>query len=52
MLADELEIFFTLFFTFEACVKILSSGLIFDNGCYLRDAWNWLDFTVVVTALL
>ena len=52
MMADELEIWFTLFFTFEASVKILSLGFIFDKGCYLRDAWNWLDFAVVVTALL
>lgn len=22
------------------------------EGCYLRDAWNWLDFIVVITALL
>lgn len=27
-------------------------GLIMDENCYLRDGWNWLDFTVVVTALL
>ena len=51
-MANEAETFFTMFFTFEASVKILSQGLIFDKGCYLRDGWNWLDFTVVVTALL
>lgn len=27
-------------------------GLFAKNGCYLRDMWNWLDFTVVITALL
>jgi hypothetical protein len=51
-IVDESEIVFTLFFTFECGVKILSLGLIVNNGCYLRDGWNWLDFTVVVTALL
>ena len=46
------EILFTLFFTFECCVKILAMGIIVANESYLRDGWNWLDFTVVVTALL
>ena len=26
-------------------------GLIFEEGSYLRDGWNWLDFVVVVTGL-
>uniref|UniRef100_A0A7S3IWC4 Ion transport domain-containing protein n=1 Tax=Strombidium inclinatum TaxID=197538 RepID=A0A7S3IWC4_9SPIT len=51
-IVDESEIFFTLCFTFEATVKILSMGLIMSKGCYLRDGWNCLDFAVVVTGLL
>jgi voltage-gated sodium channel type II alpha len=27
-------------------------GFILDPGSYLRDAWNWLDFIVVVSSLL
>ena len=27
-------------------------GFIFEEGCYLRDIWNWLDFTVVITGAL
>lgn len=49
---DASEPAFTFFFSLEAAVKILSMGLIFEKGCYLRDGWNWLDFTVVITALL
>jgi len=30
----------------------MSMGFILDDGSYLRDAWNWLDFTVVVSSLL
>lgn len=52
LIAERSEILFTLFFTFECCVKILSMGLIVANESYLRDGWNWLDFLVVVTALL
>jgi len=51
-LADKSEGVFTFCFTFEAAVKILSMGFILSKGCYLRDAWNWLDFTVVITGLL
>lgn len=51
-LVEESELFFTVCFTFESFVKILAHGLIFTESCYLRDGWNWLDFTVVVTALI
>ena len=51
-LVDNTEMLFTFFFTCECIVKILASGIILDDGCYLRDLWNWLDFTVVVTALI
>ena len=51
-LNDNTEIVFTVFFTFEASVKIMSKGLILSNSCYLRDGWNWLDFTVVITGLM
>jgi hypothetical protein len=36
----------------ECISKVLAMGLILGNKCYLRDAWNWLDFMVVVTSLL
>ena len=51
-LVDNSEILFTIFFTFECFVKIMALGLIMEKGCYLRDAWNWLDFIVVVAALI
>lgn len=51
-LAAYSEPVFTAIFTAEAVIKIIAQGFIFDRGCYLRDAWNWLDFFVVITALL
>ena len=51
-LVDNSEIYFTVFFTFECAVKVISKGLIMSENCYLRDGWNWLDFTVVITALI
>jgi hypothetical protein len=46
------EPFFTSVFTLEAILKIISFGFIFGKGAYLKDAWNWLDFIVVITSLL
>ena len=51
-LGDKSETIFTVLFTVEATLKIVGYGLIMTEGCYLRDAWNWLDFIVVVTGLI
>ncbi|CAN0154191.1 unnamed protein product [Ectocarpus sp. 8 AP-2014] len=48
----ETEGIFTAIFTLEFVLKVVSQGFIFGHGAYLRDAWNVLDFVVVVTALL
>jgi hypothetical protein len=42
------ELFFTLAFTLESVIKIIAFGFIMDEGAYLRDGWNWLDFIVVI----
>lgn len=46
------EWIFTFLYSMECLIKIIAVGLVVKNGCYLRDGWNWLDFTVVITALL
>jgi hypothetical protein len=33
-------------------VKIISLGFIMDNGSYLRESWNILDFGIVSSSLL
>lgn len=48
----KLEFLFACVFTLEAFIKIIAYGFILEQGCYLRDPWNWLDFIVVITALL
>lgn len=52
IILNRAELLFTVMFTLEAIIKIVASGLLLEDGCYLRDPWNWLDFTVVVTGLL
>jgi len=47
-----MEPIFVISFTLECVLKIVGMGFIFDPGSYLRDAWNWLDFIVVVSSLL
>lgn len=43
---------FTALFAVEFVLKVVAQGFVIGRGAYLRDAWNILDFVVVVTALL
>jgi hypothetical protein len=47
-----IEVWFTIFFIFEALVKIIGYGLIAGNKSYLRSGWNVLDFFLVIVSIL
>lgn len=49
---ESMEPYFSYLFLFECTSKILAMGFILGSRTYLSDAWNWLDFLVVVTSLL
>jgi hypothetical protein len=49
---DACDPIFTYSFLAECVLKIVSMGWISGHNTYLHDAWNWLDFIVVVTSLL
>ena len=52
ILAQKLEAsepYFLGIFTLEAALKILALGFVLHRGSYLRNAWNIMDFIVVVT---
>jgi len=51
-LVNQTDIIFTLIFTIEAALKIIAMSFIIDEGSYLRDYWNWLDFVVVITSIV
>ena len=51
-MVEQSEIYFLVAFTFEAMVKIIGMGFVIGQGTYLKDAWNVLDFTVVVIGWL
>ena len=42
------EYVFLAIFALEMVLKIISLGFAFAPGCYLRDGWNVIDFTVVI----
>nr|XP_061799733.1 sodium channel protein type 2 subunit alpha-like [Nerophis lumbriciformis] len=48
--AKIVEYAFTAIYTFESLVKILARGFCIGKFTFLRDPWNWLDFTVIVMA--
>ncbi|KAM8810390.1 sodium channel protein type 5 subunit alpha-like [Eudromia elegans] len=44
------EFTFTSIYTFESLIKILARGFCLNEFTFLRDPWNWLDFSVIVMA--
>ncbi|XP_042350013.1 sodium channel, voltage-gated, type I-like, alpha [Plectropomus leopardus] len=44
------EYTFTAIYTFESLVKILARGFCIGKFTFLRDPWNWLDFSVIIMA--
>jgi hypothetical protein len=51
-LADAVENIFLALYSIEMCLKIVGLGFVFNEGAYLRDPWNILDFTIVSSAYL
>ncbi|OXB69775.1 UNVERIFIED_CONTAM: hypothetical protein H355_016603 [Colinus virginianus] len=46
------EFTFTGIYTFESLIKILARGFCLNEFTFLRDPWNWLDFSVIVMAFV
>jgi hypothetical protein len=51
-LSESTEHIFSLLFTCEFLIKVVARGFIRDKCSYLRDPWNRLDFTVVVSGIV
>jgi len=49
---EKCGLFFTFIFTLEAAIKIIAMGFVFHRNSYLRDPWNWIDFSVVCIGLI
>jgi len=50
--SNYIDYVFTVVFFVECVIKVISMGLILDNGSYLRDYWNILDFFIVVSSVI
>uniref|UniRef100_A0A2K5R8R9 Sodium channel protein n=1 Tax=Cebus imitator TaxID=2715852 RepID=A0A2K5R8R9_CEBIM len=50
--SKNVEYTFTGIYTFESLIKILARGFCVDDFTFLRDPWNWLDFSVIMMAYL
>ena len=48
MSQEKLEYAFVVIFSSEAIIKIIAYGFVLHAGAYLRNAWNILDFVIVV----
>lgn len=49
---EDIDRVFTVIFILEAVLKITAFGFVIHKRSYLRDAWNVLDFTVVIIGLI
>ena len=48
--SEELDYVFNYLFNVECVLKVIALGFAMDEGSYLRDSWNKLDFFIVVTS--
>ena len=46
------DVYFQSWYTVEMSLKTMALGFIFNEGSYLRNGWNILDFFIVVTGFL
>ncbi|KAL9928146.1 muscle calcium channel subunit alpha-1-like isoform 1-T2 [Glossina fuscipes fuscipes] len=49
---EHVEAVFLVIFTFECVMKIIAYGFCLHSGSYLRNAWNFLDFFIVVIGMI
>ncbi|CAG7828197.1 unnamed protein product, partial [Allacma fusca] len=49
---ERIEYAFLIIFTAECFMKIIACGFVMHQGAYLRNTWNFLDFTIVVIGLI
>ncbi|CAM1295429.1 Uncharacterised protein r2_g457 [Pycnogonum litorale] len=49
---EEAEYIFLSIYTLEMVIKAVAKGFILNKYTYLRNVWNWLDFTVIMSGYL
>jgi len=51
-ISEELDFIFNYLFILECVLKIIALGFAMDEGSYMRDSWNKLDFFIVTTSII
>ena len=46
------DIAFSVIFLIECVCKVIAMGFFWHRNSYLRDAWNWLDFFIVIISVI
>ena len=49
---DKIDLVFSIIFIVEATIKIIGMGFIIHKKSYLRSAWNWIDFLIVLVSIV
>ena len=51
-MSEDLDFVFNYLFILEFVLKVIALGFAMDEGSYLRDSWNRLDFFIVSTSIV
>ena len=49
---EKIDLGFSTVFIFEATIKIIAMGFVFNKFAYLKEAWNCLDFFIVCVSIV
>lgn len=52
VISNNVDKFFNFAFIIEMVIKLIALGLCMDQGSYLRESWNQLDFFIVISSIL
>ena len=50
--SENVDMFFNICFIFEMVVKQVAIGFVMDEGSYLQESWNQLDFFIVMSSIM
>ena len=48
----KIDVVFSIIFLIECGSKLIALGFCLHKNSYLRDAWNWLDFFIVIISII
>lgn len=49
---NKFDLAFSIIFIVECILKVIGMGFIRHKAAYLRSAWNWIDFFIVIVSII